>query len=143
MLAAVHPIEISLLCGSIMAVIGWTFLVYLKIRDIWLNKANGPIHFMLNDNRRRGMWMLTLSIIAVRIAFIAIQYPPTREDYAVMHQSLESMWWMNIISYGLVVEAFFTYRRREKMAYLVTKYGGMVGGQRHYDPPPPPSKGDY
>jgi hypothetical protein len=122
-----------------MAAITWSCLVYLKVKDIWQNKENGPIRFMLSDNRRRGIWMLALSFVAVRIGYIGVTEPPYRFDYEEMRQSFESMAWMNAIVYGLVIEAFFTYRRREKMAYLVAKYGGIIGGKRYTDPQVPRS----
>ncbi len=139
MLAAAHPIEISLFCGSTVATAAWAYLVYLKLQDVWSNHQNGPVKFMLNDNRRRGLWMFGLSLVALRIAFIAIVAPPFAQDYDEMIQSFETICWMNVIVYGLVIEAFFTYRRREKMAYLVSKYQEatdvLAGGRRQSDPP--------
>jgi hypothetical protein len=130
-----HPLEVSLFCGAMLAVIGWGSLVYLKVKDIKKNKENGPIQFMLSDNRRRGIAMLLLSVICLRVSWVSFRYAPMWADYQFFQQSLEALVWWNALAYGLVSEAFFTYRRRERMAYLITKYSGLPGGSRRTDPP--------
>lgn len=140
--AAAHWTEITLFAMSLLATPLWAVLLVLKIRDIKKNKTNGPILFMLNDNRRFGIWFFSLSALFLYLSCSALTNPPDKHDYEWFQQSRDFVVGMNAAAFGLVVESLYRFRRRAKMAVLVAEYEAeqeqitpLAGGSRSYDPP--------
>lgn len=140
-----HPIEVTLAALSFVAIVMWSWLLVLKHLDVIHNASNGPIQFMLNDNRILGILGTVASFMAGSVAFVALLERPDKYDYRWMEQSYYSMLIINGFALFLIVLAFFRFRRRIKMAELVAKYdlgltamelvNPLEGGSRPYDPP--------
>jgi hypothetical protein len=132
-----HPLEIALFVVAIVDV-GWDgFLLSLKLNDLEImrkERRNGPMLFMKLDNIRHQVFMLCVSLgmLVMAVIGMADSLPVTAQTKRLL---------CGLIAGGLIVmvDAYFSYRRRWRMAELIQKYDGIPGGRRDYDPPLPTS----
>jgi hypothetical protein len=128
-----HPLEIALLVVALACTAANLFLLLLKHRDLQAMKRerrNGPMLFMKRDNVRHQFFMLLVALGMVTIAAIG-----ATDATPVIAQTKRYLG--ILIAGGLLalLDAYFVYRRRWRMAELIAKYDIVPGGRREYDPP--------
>lgn len=138
-----HVVEQLTVIAGAVAVVLWLALLRLKLRDIRENDQNGPVQFMLNDNRTLGIIMLSMSAGALFIGIVALNMRPDAHEYEYMSQSFVAMLFTGLEAIGFSILAGYRFRRRQKLPHLIEEQRAMKaameeqipGGTRKLDPP--------
>lgn len=131
----VHPLELLFLVAASVSLVATGYLFTLKLSDLLRvkqNRVNGPVLFMVRDNLRRQAFYMSFCGVMVGLGISGVN-----NTSAPTSQTLNLL--IGMIAFAMLIagDAFFTYRRREKLAQLVAHYEGqgVPGGKRRTDPP--------
>ena len=128
-----HPLETVFLIFAVVSMVAHGILFSLKFGDLMAARrsgVNGPVMFMKWDNIRHQGFGMAISLGMVMLAVSGLNNPD-----ALSSQTKNLVTGMVIFSCFRITDAFFTYRRRWKLALLVAQYEVVHGGRREYDPP--------
>lgn len=130
-----HTMEVACLGASLVALLSSAWLFTLKLADlirVWRSRVNGPTLFMVRDNLRQQAFTMAVCAGMVMLSLSGYNGPEP-----VSEQALNLLAGLFLLACVVVIDAVFTYRRREKLALLVSIYEGRPGGRRASDPPSP------
>jgi hypothetical protein len=131
-----HPYEIAFLVVSAVSVICSVSLFVLKMSDVLLVKhsgTNGVLAFSTTEKARRQGFMLTITCMFLYMSLTAVNNP-----MPLSTQALNQISGMIVAQLLLVVDSWFTYRKRNKLPGLIKAEKWSVplpGGRRSTDAP--------
>ena len=129
-----HEYELICFVAAFCAVVMSSYLFTVKLSDLLRVRRegqNGPVLFMATDKIRHQGFTLAVSMGMLMLAVSAVNNPAPPQP-----QTLNFILGTAVFAMGIVVDGLFTYRRRIKLAELVGRYSGQLGGTRKTDPKP-------
>lgn len=131
--ATAHPYEISFFVVSAVSVTCAIGLFVLKLSDLFLLKAsgqNGATEFNVTEKVRKQGFLLAISCVLLHMALTSINNPvePTVQALNLLGGGI-------FIAVMLIIDAYFTFRKRRRLPMLIAKERTVRGGRRSTDPP--------
>lgn len=131
--ATAHPYEIGFFIMSLVATVAAISLFVMKVSDLILvkaNKDNGAIEFNATEKVRKQGFLLLITGVCHYTSITSINntVPPSTQVLNLLSSLL-------FVSAVLVIDSYFTYRKRLRLPRLIAKAQERPGGRRVTDPP--------